>query len=85
MRVKGEGLRTKDERLESRVESQGSRVKDERRKTGVEGRGRDDVLVAFEDVSCIYFLGHIIKDAVVAVGNDGMTLFLEFIEIIHNL
>ena len=40
--------------------------------------------ISFKDVSCIDFLDDIIQGCIVAVGDDGIGQFLEFIEIVHN-
>ena len=42
-------------------------------------------LITLKDVSRINFISHIIKTAVIAVGDDGVTLFLESIEVVDNL
>ena len=40
--------------------------------------------ISFKDVSCIDFLDDIIQGCIVAVGDDGIGQFLEFIEVVHN-
>ena len=41
-------------------------------------------LVAVEQVSCVYFFYDIIQTVIVSVGDDGITLLLEFLEVIYD-
>ena len=41
-------------------------------------------LIATEDVASVDFFLNIIKNGIVAVGDDGLGLTLEFIQVIHN-
>ena len=41
-------------------------------------------LVSLENVSGIYFINYVIKAAVISVGDDGLALTLELLEIIYN-
>ena len=43
------------------------------------------VLIAAEYIAGIYFLLHIIQAGIIAVGDNGLTLFFEGIQIIHDL
>ena len=40
-------------------------------------------LVAAEDVAGVYFLAHVVEGGVVAVGDDGVALALERLEVVH--
>ena len=40
--------------------------------------------ISFKDVSCIDLVDDIIQGCIVAVGDDGIGQFLEFIEVVHN-
>lgn len=42
-------------------------------------------LVPSEDVSRIYLLLHVVKVSVIAVGDDGLALCLEGVEVVHHL
>lgn len=42
-------------------------------------------LIPAENVTRIYFVFHIIQTRIIAVGNDGMCLSLELIQIVYNL
>lgn len=42
-------------------------------------------LISPENISRINFLLHIIQASIIPVGNDGMTLALESIQVIHHL
>ena len=44
---------------------------------------RMTILISTENVAGIYFLFYIVQAAVIAIGNDGLRLLLENIEIIH--
>lgn len=41
-------------------------------------------LIATEDVACVYLLLYIIKNGIVAVGDDGLRLCFELIEIVNH-
>ena len=41
-------------------------------------------LVSSENVACIDFLIYIIQDWVVTIGDDGLTLFLELLQVVDN-
>ena len=41
-------------------------------------------LVSSENIAGIHFLFYIIQAFVISVGNDGLTLLLECVEIVHN-
>ena len=43
------------------------------------------MLVAVEQIPCIYFFYDIIQTALVSVGDDGVTLLLEFFQVIYDL
>ena len=42
------------------------------------------ILVSFENIASIYLLMYIIQNLVIAIGNNGIALLLELIEIIYD-
>ena len=44
-----------------------------------------DVLTPLEDIPCIHFISHIIQATIVAVGDDGIALTLEGVEVVDHL
>lgn len=42
------------------------------------------ILVSPKDIPCIHFVLHIVKAAIVAVGDDGMSLLLEGIKVVDD-